>query len=251
MAEKKFESLYEDPEKVKRYWNDTADKNFSDDGFWNIVNAELYDNSWIITVNAFIEGGNLNQANDFLEVGCGWCRTIIGIRKKFPNLNITGIDLVETFLAKGLEVLKREIGKVDVNLKPGNALNLDFKDEQFDAVCSTRVFQYVKDPVKGLSEFYRVLRPGGRAVIILPNKLNILQRYIYHTKLYSPFEVSEWFKSAGFSSIKARSINFFPSKVHRFHYKNPILRIYEGLLQALPFVNMTGGLSFVYGEKNK
>ena len=43
---------------------------------------------------------------------------------------------------------------------------LPFEDESFDAAVSTQVYEYVPDISKALAELYRVLRPGGRAVIV-------------------------------------------------------------------------------------
>ncbi len=47
----------------------------------------------------------------------------------------------------------------------GNALNLPFPNHTFDLVCSRGSFFFWQDKIKGLKEVYRVLRPGGRAMI--------------------------------------------------------------------------------------
>src|SRR5262249_21164307 len=48
----------------------------------------------------------------------------------------------------------------------GDATSLPFSDATFDAAVSTQVYEYVSAITKALNELYRVLRPGGRAVII-------------------------------------------------------------------------------------
>lgn len=48
----------------------------------------------------------------------------------------------------------------------GNATALPFPDATFDAVRCERVFQHLSDPARAAAEIHRVLRPGGRAVVI-------------------------------------------------------------------------------------
>ena len=48
----------------------------------------------------------------------------------------------------------------------GDAGRLDFADGAFDAAVSTQVYEYVPDMPQALAELYRVLRPGGRALIL-------------------------------------------------------------------------------------
>ncbi len=49
---------------------------------------------------------------------------------------------------------------------PGNAYDLPFEDATFDAVRCERVYQHLDDPTTATAEILRVLRPGGRAVVI-------------------------------------------------------------------------------------
>lgn len=53
-----------------------------------------------------------------------------------------------------------------VTIRHGEATNLPFPDQQFDAAVSTQVYEYVEDIETALAELYRVLKPGGRAVIL-------------------------------------------------------------------------------------
>ena len=53
-----------------------------------------------------------------------------------------------------------------LNFRVADATTLPFPDGSFDGAVSVQVFEYVKDIAAALSEVYRVLRPGGRAVIV-------------------------------------------------------------------------------------
>jgi arsenite methyltransferase len=53
-----------------------------------------------------------------------------------------------------------------VQVLQGDACKLDFVDGAFDAAVSTQVYEYVADMPQALAELHRVLRPGGRALIL-------------------------------------------------------------------------------------
>ena len=48
----------------------------------------------------------------------------------------------------------------------GNAENLNFPDNEFDLVFSNSVLEHVKNPKKALQEMYRVIKPGGKLLVI-------------------------------------------------------------------------------------
>jgi ubiquinone/menaquinone biosynthesis C-methylase UbiE len=99
-----------------------------------------------------------------LEVGCA-----AGIDTFFLATScdkIIGIDLVPQVVATAKENLTNqdETIKKRVSLEVGDVENLRFKDESFDLVYSLSVF-HSTEIQKSLSETFRVLRKGGKAVI--------------------------------------------------------------------------------------
>jgi SAM-dependent methyltransferase len=57
-------------------------------------------------------------------------------------------------------------GSAPVTYRVGDATALPYPDASFDAVTSTQVYEYVHDMPKALAEAYRVLRPGGRLLVL-------------------------------------------------------------------------------------
>jgi ubiquinone/menaquinone biosynthesis C-methylase UbiE len=80
-----------------------------------------------------------------------------------PAGTVLGVDISEPMLqlARG-----RCAEKPWVQLKFGNATQLPVPDSEFDIGISVQVYEYIDDIEAALAELYRVLRPGGRAVII-------------------------------------------------------------------------------------
>lgn len=96
-----------------------------------------------------------------LEVGVGTGKNI----PYYPNgLEIIAIDLTPGMLDRA-KARAQELGN-PVHLCIGDVQRLDFADESFDAVAATFVFCSVPNPVLGLQEIRRVLKPGGKLLLL-------------------------------------------------------------------------------------
>jgi ubiquinone/menaquinone biosynthesis C-methylase UbiE len=107
--------------------------------------------------------------NSLLEVGCGMgTDTLIFAEKGFQ---ITGIDLAQGHLqlAERLFRLYNAPGK----FIEGNAEGLPFPDKHFGCVFSFGVLHHTPNTPKAIQEVFRVLKPGGRAVLMLYNRMSL------------------------------------------------------------------------------
>ncbi len=76
---------------------------------------------------------------------------------------VIGIDLSPDMVAVAHSRLK---DLPQARIQTGEATHLDMSDGSLDAVVSTQVFEYVTDVPRALAEVHRVLRPGGRVLIL-------------------------------------------------------------------------------------
>ncbi len=97
-----------------------------------------------------------------LDVGIGTGNNIEFYNKK---ANVIGIDFSEKMLEKAKEKLIKS-GKKNIILKQMDAENLNFKDSTFDYVITSCVFCSVPNPVNGLKEIRRVLKPTGKLIMV-------------------------------------------------------------------------------------
>lgn len=100
-----------------------------------------------------------------LEVGCGRGFYEHMLSYIFPDLYINAIDINNDYLTKARNTVKKD----NVSFLQADALHLPWKDNTFDRILSTEVLEHLPDDLTALQEMYRVLKPGGRVVITVPN----------------------------------------------------------------------------------
>lgn len=96
-----------------------------------------------------------------LEIGCGVGAELQILHRRFPHLQLTGLDHSAEQLAKARDWLSVELAEGWLDLLPGSAYELPFSDETFDGVCLIWVLEHLAESEQALREAKRVLCPGG------------------------------------------------------------------------------------------
>lgn len=150
-----------------------------------------------------------------LDVACGTGDMAVSLAER--GCTVTGVDLSEEMLA--IAKVKGERLKVKVEI--ADAENLPFEDESFDGVtCAFGVRNFVHLE-QGLSEMLRVLKPGGRMVILelaTPDSPLIRPFYNLYTKHIIPWLGS---RIAG----NREAYTYLPDSIARFPKGEAFLRI--------------------------
>jgi SAM-dependent methyltransferase len=102
-----------------------------------------------------------------LEIGFGTGRLVEMLLARVSHGRAAGVDPTETMLdvARGRRAVRAAAARVDLRL--GEASHLPWPDASFDAALALHCFQFWPDPRAGVAEVHRVLRPGGRFVLVL------------------------------------------------------------------------------------
>jgi ubiquinone/menaquinone biosynthesis C-methylase UbiE len=105
----------------------------------------------------------LPQGGDLLEVAPGPGYVAIEMAKG-GAYRVTGLDVSRTML----ELAHRNAAEagVEVDFRQGNASAMPFADDSFDLLACSAAFKNFSEPHKALEEMYRVLRPGGTALVL-------------------------------------------------------------------------------------
>jgi demethylmenaquinone methyltransferase / 2-methoxy-6-polyprenyl-1,4-benzoquinol methylase len=102
----------------------------------------------------------------YLDVGCGTGDSAREILRQFPRSRIVGIDPCEAMLARGRRKIKQAGEEDRIQLISGDVLALDFPPASFTGALSAFCLRNVTDHGRALREIRKVLRPGGRLVIL-------------------------------------------------------------------------------------
>jgi len=105
----------------------------------------------------------LSEGASVLEVAPGPGYFAIELAK-LGKYKITGLDISKTFVDIASRNA-RDVG-VDVAFQLGNASSMPFADDSFDLIVCRAAFKNFTEPVAALREMRRVLKKGGKAVII-------------------------------------------------------------------------------------
>jgi SAM-dependent methyltransferase len=153
-------------ERVREFWQaNPCGTKFADAppgtrAFFERVEAHRYEKEWHIPAAAgFAEARGLRV----LEIGCGLGTD--GARFARAGALYTGVDL--TYAAVSLARRNFELRGLPGEFRTADAENLDFADATFDLVYSHGVLHHTPDTARAVREVHRVLKPGGRAVVML------------------------------------------------------------------------------------
>ena len=122
------------------------------------------------------------SSGKLLEVGCGIGVDSIQLAK--AGFDVTAVDLTENALAVAREYATH--AGVTIDFRRANAENLDFPDATFDVVYSFGVLHHTPDIEQAVSEVHRVLKPGGKALIMLYARDSLVN--LVHKAFRLPYE---------------------------------------------------------------
>jgi ubiquinone/menaquinone biosynthesis C-methylase UbiE len=100
---------------------------------------------------------------DLLDVACGPGVVTAAIAPRAAS--VIAFDATEAMLDKA-RARCAKAGLVNVAFQSGDAENLPFEDARFDGVVTRLAVHHFADPQRALGEMFRVLRPGGAAVVV-------------------------------------------------------------------------------------
>ena len=125
--------------------------------------AEMYDSVEYTRKIAerLVAVSNLTSGANVLDVACGtgWA-TLAAVKVVGTSGTVTGIDLASNLLGMA-QKKAASAGILNTKFLEGNAETLEFEESSFDnVICASSIF-FFSDAGKALSEWYRVLKPGG------------------------------------------------------------------------------------------
>lgn len=148
---------------------------------------------------------------DVLELGCGEGRGIDIILNK--SKSFTAIDKISE-ITERLSLKYPEEKFISSSFPPLNSI----EDNSFDTIVSFQVIEHIKNDELFIEEIYRILKPGGKALISTPNIKMTLTRNPWHIREYTSRQLQELAKKV-FKKIIMKGISG-NDKVKKYYEEN-------------------------------
>ncbi len=190
----------DDKQKSKSYFNSHSSTIINRNGYWS------YD--YRITSKILMRW----NVKNLIDIGCGNGAFLSIFHKAAPGVKLSGLDLSSEMVAQSRRRLP------DADIVEGDAENMPFDAETFDAVSCHMSIHHHPHPNRSISEMYRILKKGGCVVINELTGPAPLRRFMNwcFTKwptgdhaVYSRTEMEKMLREAGFEHIHSRLITPF------------------------------------------
>jgi ubiquinone/menaquinone biosynthesis C-methylase UbiE len=173
-------------------------------GEWDrIRKLHVADEAVELAITAALMDAPINSLLD-LGTGTGRMLELLG-----PDIQRgLGFDLSVDMLAFARARLDRA-GLRHCSVRQGDIYDLALPNDSFDAVVIHQVLHFLDDGARAITQAARVLRPGGRLLVVdfAPHGLEFLRDEHAHRRLgFAPETVAEWMKSAGLSVSLHRTV---------------------------------------------
>ncbi|NDC39987.1 MAG: bifunctional demethylmenaquinone methyltransferase/2-methoxy-6-polyprenyl-1,4-benzoquinol methylase UbiE [Chitinophagia bacterium] len=160
---------------------------------------------------AIAEAGR-NKPARILDVATGTADLAIAAAKLQPD-SIVGIDIADQMLAVGREKINaQQLGHL-IQLHVGDSEAIDFPDASFDAITCAYGVRNFGNLEAGLKEMFRVLRPGGKLVILefsQPERFPMKQLYKFYFLYILPIIGRLFSKHSTAYTYLPESVQAFP-----------------------------------------
>lgn len=187
-----------------------------------------------------------HQPKVILDVATGTADFALECVKLNPE-KIIGVDISEGMMAFGRKKIKQKQLENLITLEYGDAETLNFPDNHFDAIVVGFGVRNFENLEKGLQNLYRILKPGGRLVVLeFSNPRNKLIKWLYnfYFNKVTPF-IGRMF------SKDIRAYTYLPESVKAF----PDNENFTAILKTLKYKNtsfksLSFGIAAIYvGQK--
>lgn len=121
---------------------------------------------------AAIDALDVQRTDHVLDIGCGHGRALGELARRAPNGRIAGVDLSELMVEIAAQRNRHLVRAKWVDIRRGRVEALPFDEAVFDKAMCVHGAYFWSDLERALLEIARVLKPGGRAALVLRTAAN-------------------------------------------------------------------------------
>lgn len=189
-----------------------------------------------------------DQPKVVLDVATGTADLALETAKRIEGVEkIVGVDISVEMLAIGREKIAKKNLQQVITLEEGDSENLPFQDNTFDAITVAFGVRNFENLEKGLAEMFRVLKPGGKVIVLEFSKPTIFpfkQLFNFYFKYILPF-------IGKMTSKDPKAYKYLYESVQAFPDGNKFVAVLNKLgYQSTQFIPLSLGICSIYlGKK--
>jgi demethylmenaquinone methyltransferase / 2-methoxy-6-polyprenyl-1,4-benzoquinol methylase len=204
---------FKDPEKSKK--EQVADMFNKIASRYDVMNRVLSARTDIGWRKKAINKLKKDRPQHILDVATGTADMALMAYKMLNPAQVTGIDISERMLELGRKKIDKEQLGDKIHLHTGDSETINFAENTFDAVMVAFGVRNFENLEKGLAEMWRVLKPGGRLIVLefsKPRRKAVKSLYNLYMGIVAP-QVARWFKQNKEAyQYLTESANAFPDR---------------------------------------
>jgi SAM-dependent methyltransferase len=228
-------------------WHHWANERAQSGCLDEMIGEELFDHTWETSSTQIIDVLNLKPGQTVVDGGSGWGRLVHALKFKIPSLQIRGYELTPAFVERSRRLLKSAGVDAGVEIECADLTQAELPKSTADAFYSSRVLHYIADKHAAIRNLHGCLKPGGRGMIVIPNRYCPYRWFPYtHATLYPITGIKKIMQEVGFKDLQYGGFGFFPSRPRLPH--TSIACRADHALSRTP-LKMMGGLVYVRGIK--
>ncbi|ELY95877.1 class I SAM-dependent methyltransferase [Natrialba taiwanensis] len=190
---------------VQQYWNGRAES-YDDDGISG-VHADEQREAWLSVLRPWVGEG----PQSVLDLGCG--TGTLSVLLAAAGHDVTGIDLSPEMLGRAREKAQRAGLSIDFGV--GDAEQLPVPENGYDVVTARHLIWTLPTPAAAVQEWRRVVRPGGRLVLVegywdFPEPFEGYETIHDDLPLYDgrpPAELAAFLREGGFDTVECEPLS--------------------------------------------
>jgi demethylmenaquinone methyltransferase/2-methoxy-6-polyprenyl-1,4-benzoquinol methylase len=189
-----------------------------------------------------VKESGAKSGDSVLDCATGTGDLAISFKEKVGE---SGYVLGTDFCAEMIEPApaKAKGKELNIDFEVADAMNLPYEDNKFDIASISFGIRNVDNPVKALSEMARVVKPGGRVVVLEFGQPKGLMKapYEFYSKYVMP-------TVGGFLSGNKDAYTYLPETSARFPAEGKFIELMEqsDSFSAMKYESLTGGIAFIY-----
>ena len=184
--------------------------------FGRLIMSRIFDQGNAILNDFMKELLALQEDDHVLEIGFGTGKLMSEMAGQTSRGLVEGIDLSSTMVDMAKKRNRKYIAKRRVKIVLGDFDKVEYRDNDFDKICSANTIYFWPDAEYSVRKIQRILKPGGKLVLGFEDKAQLEKRPLDPSvfNIYDKNDVEQLLTGVGFSDVGIKSKEMNSAIVH-------------------------------------